>query len=433
MIKFNFDNVKKFINEEEFLNYKQKIIDIHKSIIDKSCAGSEFTGWFQLPEKIDTTLLEDIVKTAKKIRKKNDIFILIGIGGSYLGARAVIESLSKTFDANKKIEIIYSGINLSSDYMSELLKYLKENDDKKIFVNVISKSGATTEPAIAFRFLKNFLMKKYDDEYNEKIIATTDEKKGALRKLADEEKYKTYIIPDDVGGRFSVLTPVGLLPIAVAGIDINLLIQGAKDCSNYLNSLDNSIENPAYKYAIIRNIFFNNGKDIEILVNYNPKLHYISEWWKQLFGESEGKEGKGIFPASVDFTTDLHSLGQFIQEGKRNIFETVIKINSANKSLVIPHFENDFDELNYIAGKDLNEVNQKAFEGTLLAHLSGNVPNIIIELDKLDEYNLGYLIYFFERACAYSGLLLGINPFNQPGVEAYKKNMFKLLGKSGCA
>ncbi|HOK39471.1 MAG TPA: glucose-6-phosphate isomerase [bacterium] len=429
MVKFNFEYIKEFIKEEEIKKYNEEIYKIHNNLQNKNCAGSEFTGWFDLPEKIEFDLLKDIYKTAKKVRKKNEIFILIGIGGSYLGARAVIEALTPMFKKDKSIEIIYAGTNISADYYKELLEYLKEYKKKDIYVNVISKSGTTTEPAIAFRIIKNFLIKKYGEKYNKHICAITDAKKGALRKIANAEDYKSYIIPDDIGGRYSVLTPVGLFPIAVSGINIYELINGALDCYKYLNSLNNSPENPAYKYAIIRNILFSKGKEIEILVNYNPKLHYFAEWWKQLFGESEGKEGKGIFPAAVDFTTDLHSLGQLIQEGKRNIFETIIKIEKSNSSEKIPLFEEDSDELNYIANKEINEVNLKALEGTLEAHISGGVPNIIIELDELSAYNIGYLIYFFERACAYSGLLAGINPFNQPGVEAYKKNMFKLLGK----
>lgn len=429
MLKFNFSYLDKWVSEEDLLGLQNKLLQHHNNLMNKTCPGNVFLGWIDYPINIQNDLLDDIETTALEICKNNDYFISIGIGGSYLGAKAVIEALTPNFSSNKEIEILFAGNSISADYHYELLQYLKDNSSKDVFINVISKSGTTTEPAIAFRLFKNFLMNKYKNDYVKKIIATTDEKKGALKKVADEEGYKTYVIPDDVGGRFSVFTPVGLLPIAVAGINIRELLKGAQDCYNDLQNLESSINNPAYKYAAIRNILFNNGKKIEILVNYNPKLHYIAEWWKQLFGESEGKKGKGIYTASVDFTTDLHSLGQMIQDGVRNIFETVIKVNESENSLIIPEFEDDIDGLNYIAGKELEYVNHKALEGTLLAHLSGYVPNILIEMDKLNPYNIGYLIYFFERACAYSGLLLGINPFDQPGVETYKKKMFELLGK----
>jgi glucose-6-phosphate isomerase len=429
MLKFNFDYLNEWLSEDEILDFQEKIFEMHNSLINKTCKGNEFTGWVEYPINIKNDLLDDIETTAQEIRKNNAVFVSIGIGGSYLGAKAVIEALTPTFKTNNDTEIIFAGNSISVDYHFELLNYLKQTD-KDVFVNVISKSGTTTEPAIAFRFLKNFLIEKYNEkEFVKQIIATTDEKKGALKNLADDEGYQTYVIPDDVGGRFSVFTPVGLLPIAVAGINIRELLKGAQDCNRDLNNFENNVNNPAYKYAIVRNLLFQKGKSIEILANYNPKLHFIAEWWKQLFGESEGKNGKGIYTASVDFTTDLHSLGQMIQDGVRNIFETVINITEADYNLIIPEFDADIDGLNYIAGKDMNFVNQKALEGTLLAHLSGGVPNILIEMDKLNAYNIGYLIYFFERACAYSGLLLGVNPFDQPGVETYKKKMFELLGK----
>lgn len=429
MLKFNFDYVKDWVSEDDILNLEDKLFSHHNDLMSKKCPGNDFLGWIHYPVNIQNDLIDDIETTAEQIRDNNDFFVSIGIGGSYLGAKAVIEALTPTFQNNKKIEVLFAGNSISADYHYELLNYLKENNDKNVFVNVISKSGTTTEPAIAFRLLKNFMMDKYKNDYIKKIIATTDASKGALKNLADDEGYKTYVIPDDVGGRFSVFTPVGLLPIAVAGVNIRQFLKGAQDCFSDLEAAENDMDNPAYKYAAIRNVLYNNGKRIEILANYNPKLHFIAEWWKQLFGESEGKNGKGIYTASVDFTTDLHSLGQMVQDGVRNIFETVIKVKHSDNSLIIPEFEGDIDGLNYIAGKEMEFVNQKALEGTLLAHLSGNVPNIVIEMDKINAYNIGYLLYFFERACAYSGLLLGVNPFDQPGVETYKKKMFELLGK----
>lgn len=374
-----------------------------------------------------------IEKTAARLRGKADYVVVTGIGGSYLGARAVIDALNDSFDqlkgGRKNPFILYAGQNIGEDYTYELLDLLK---DKSFGIIVISKSGTTTEPAIAFRALKELLETKYDkDEVKERIVAITDAKKGALRTLADQEGYETYIIPDDVGGRYSVLTPVGLLPIAVAGFSISELVRGAKKMRE-LTAINVPFEkNPASLYAATRNLLYKKGKKIEILVNYQPKLHYISEWWKQLYGESEGKENKGIFPASVDFTTDLHSMGQWIQEGERTIFETVVSIAAARHRVLIPRDEGNLDNLNYLAGKRIDEVNKMAELGTRIAHTDGGVPNIRIELPELNEYYLGQLLYFFEKACGISGYILGVNPFDQPGVEAYKKNMFALLGKPG--
>lgn len=370
----------------------------------------------------------------KKFGEKADILLVIGIGGSYLGARAVIESLTNTFynlqDKNirKTPQVLYVGNNLSPNYLNDLIDYI---GDKDLCVNVISKSGTTTEPAIAFRFFREFLESKYGiKEARKRIYVTTDKEKGALKQLAQEEKYVSFVIPDNVGGRYSVLTAVGLLPIATCGIDIDLLMEGARFA--YERYLDSNLKyNECYRYAVARNILYNNDKNTEILVTYEPKLAYITEWWKQLYGESEGKDLKGIFPAGVQFTTDLHSLGQYIQEGRRNLFETVINIEKSNSDIVIKLDEDNLDGLNYLAGKKLSLVNKKAMQGTIAAHVNGDVPNILITMDVLNEHTIGQLIYFFEKACAVSGKLLGVNPFNQPGVEKYKTNMFKLLGKPG--
>ena len=391
--------------------------------------GAEFLGWLDLPSNISENEIRDIEETAHKLRTNSDVIIVIGIGGSYLGARAVVEALSSFFPEYGKgnPSIIYAGNNISEDYLAELTSML---DKKDYSIIVISKSGTTTEPAIAFRILKNHIEAKYGkDGAQSRIISITDKEKGALKKLSDEEGYRTYIIPDDVGGRFSVLTPVGLLPVACAGIDIRELVKGAQDIENILKEDQEPGNNISNLYAIIRNLLYEKGKAIEIMVSYTPKMQYFIEWWKQLYGESEGKNGKGIFPAGVIYTTDLHSMGQMVQDGVRNIFETVINIRNEKHTLEIPEDAADLDGLNYIAGKRLGEVNQKAMEGTMMAHLDGNVPNLIIEIPTLNPYYVGQLIYFFERACAVSAYLLGVNPFDQPGVEAYKKNMFKLLGK----
>ena len=392
-------------------------------LLSRQGKGNDFLGWLDLPQIYnDANFIENIVNSAKKFQKF-DVVVIVGIGGSYLGAKAVIEALKPHFEKTKP-EIIFAGHTLSEDYYCELIKYLQ---DKSFGIVVISKSGTTTEPAIAFRLLLKELKKKYNDkEIENRVIAITDKEKGALKEIAVNENYKTYIIPDDVGGRFSVLTAVGLLPIAIAGFDVKKLLQGAYISQKECTTLS---ENAAIKYAVFRNILYNSGKKIEILINYNPRLVYFSEWWKQLFGESEGKENLGIFPASASFTTDLHSLGQYIQQGERHLFETAIIVENTSGEVKIPHDSQNLDQLNYIADKSIEFVNQKAAEGTLMAHLNGNVPNCKITIEKLDEFNLGYLMFFFEMSCAISGYMLGVNPFDQPGVEDYKKNMFALLGK----
>ena len=429
-IQFNYKD--SFVGAKEVENLKPFIESSHDLLHEKKGPGSEFLGFIDLPSRIDKDEIGRIKNTGKKIREDSDVFIVIGIGGSYLGARACIEALTHNFyndlpgDERRGPQIYYLGNNISSKYLVDLFDVI---DGKDISVNIISKSGTTTEPAIAFRFMKEYMEEKYGkSEARNRIYATTDSEKGALKELADKEGYETFIIPDDIGGRYSVLTPVGLLPIAVAGIDVNELIKGAKEASiEYSNR--NLDENHAYQYAAIRNILYNKGKEIEILVNYEPNLEYLSQWWKQLFGESEGKDKKGIFPASVNFTTDLHSMGQFIQDGRRNLFETVIKVNDPIEDISIKATDDNLDGLNYLEGKTLDWVNKKAFEGTREAHIEGRVPNLTIEIPKLDEFYVGKLIYFFEKSCSMSGYLLGVNPFNQPGVEAYKKNMFRLLGK----
>jgi glucose-6-phosphate isomerase len=394
-------------------------------------AGNDFLGWLKLPESIESQL-ERIEKTARHLRSVSDSTVVIGIGGSYLGARAVIESVSHSFPGHtgkKHHDIFYAGHNLCEDYMSELLEIL---DHKNYSIIVISKSGTTTEPAIAFRLLKDHLEKKVGKLVAaDRIIAITDASKGALRSLSELNGYETFVIPDDVGGRYSVLTPVGLLPVAVAGIDIRALVNGARIMADSTRTNKNPDSNPALIYAAARNLILQTGRPVEILVNFHTKLHYFAEWWKQLYGESEGKDGKGIFPAAVDFTTDLHSLGQYIQEGQRILFETVLSVKSAPEKVKIPQQKEDSDQLNFLAGKRLSEVNGSAENGTILAHNDGNVPVILITIPSLDIYYIGQLIYFFELACAISGYILDVNPFDQPGVEAYKKNMFALLNKPG--
>lgn len=426
------DQISNFVTEDQLNIYRNKIKDTFKTIYDKSGAGNDFLGWTTLPSEITSDFILDIKNQAEIIRKKSEIFVVIGIGGSYLGARAVIEALSNQFSAiinsPDTTQVIYAGHNMSEDYMVELLDLL---DKKDYSMAVISKSGTTTEPAVAFRILKNHLENKYGkEEAKTRIVAITDKERGALKTLANSEGYKTYIVPDNVGGRYSVLTPVGLLPIAVAGIDIEELVNGALAVENYCKSNPNS-DNAVAQYAIARQALYHNNKTNEILVSYEPRMQYIAEWWKQLYGESEGKDGKGIFPASDIFTTDLHSMGQYIQEGLRNIFETVISIEKPNKEIRIPAVDNDLDQLNYIAGKRLSEVNHTAETATILAHVDGGVPNIIIQIPNISAETIGELIYFFEMGCALSGYMLEVNPFDQPGVEAYKKNMFALLGKKG--
>lgn len=391
-------------------------------------------GWIDLPVNYDQEEFSRIERAAEKIRNDSDVLLVIGIGGSYLGARAAIEMLQHSFynvlpkEKRRSPQIIFAGNNISSTYMMDIIDLLEGKD---FSINVISKSGTTTEPAIAFRIFRKILEEKYGaEEARKRIYATTDKAKGALKTLANEEGYETFVIPDDIGGRYSVLTAVGLLPIAVSGADIRAMMKGAADAREDFSKSELD-ENPAYQYAAVRNILYNKGKTIEMLVNYEPALQYFAEWWKQLYGESEGKDQKGIFPASANFSTDLHSLGQYIQEGRRDLFETVIKVEKPRRGLTIEAEDKDLDGLNYLAGKTVDFVNDKAFEGTLLAHTDGGVPNLIVSVPALDEYHFGYMVYFFEKACAMSGYLLGVNPFDQPGVEAYKVNMFALLGKPG--
>ena len=431
-IKVNLKN--SGITEKTISEYKEQVENIHKDLHRRANDEKDFVGWIELPTNYDKKEFSRIKKAAKKIKKESDILVVIGIGGSYLGARAVIETLTSSFqnmltDKQRKYpQILYVGNNLSPNYINELIEYI---GDKDFSVNVISKSGTTTEPAIAFRIFREMLENKYGiEEARSRIYVTTDKEKGALKTLADNEGYEKFVIPDNVGGRYSVLTPVGLLPIATAGIDIDKLMEGAQTAQERYND-SNLKYNECYKYAVVRNILYKLYKNTEILVNYEPKMHYFTEWWKQLYGESEGKEQKGIFPAGVDFTTDLHSMGQYIQEGRRNLFETVISIENSATDIIINKDEDNLDGLNYLAGKGLDYVNKKAMEGTIKAHVSGDVPNIVINIEKLDEENMGELIYFFEKSCAMSGMILGVNPFNQPGVEEYKKNMFKLLKKPG--
>ncbi len=430
-ISIDLSNLKNFISEEQILRLQAEI-DVHyPTLFNKTGKGNDFLGWVDLPSQIDQDLFKKIEDDVTRLQKISEIFVVIGIGGSYLGARAVIEALGHQFydllDEKKYPYIIYAGHQLSEDYMAELLEIL---DKKDYSLAVISKSGTTTEPAIAFRILKNHIEKKYGkDGAKQRIIAITDKQRGALKNLADREGYPTYVVPDDVGGRYSVLTPVGLFPIAMAGFDIRKLVQGAADMEAYCRNAKTIADNPVMAYVAARNALYRSGKQVDILVNYLPNLFYLTEWWKQLYGESEGKEGKGIFPAGVGFTTDLHSMGQYIQEGPRIIFETVISVEKSKRTVTIPMADDDADGLNYLAGKRIGYVNHMAEKGTAMAHVDGNVPNIRIVLPEIDEYNLGQLIYFFELACGLSGYMLGVNPFNQPGVEAYKKNMFALLGK----
>ena len=432
MVKFNYQNSS--ISEDVIVRYSNDVTRIHNEMNEKAGDEKEFLGWLELPTNYDKEEFERIKKAGNKIKNDSDVLVVIGIGGSYLGARAVIDSLTHSFynsmpeNKRKTPQIVYAGCNLSPVYLNDLLEFVENKD---ISVNVISKSGTTTEPAIAFRVFREVLETKYGvDEARKRIYVTTDKEKGALKTLADNEGYETFVIPDNVGGRYSVLTAVGLLPIAAAGIDIEKLMKGAKAAQDKYADPDVQY-NDCYKYAVVRNLLYNSDKKIEILANYEPKLHYFTEWWKQLYGESEGKDLKGIFPAGVDLTTDLHSMGQYIQQGERHLMETVLKINKNSSEVTIQPDADNLDGLNYLAGKTLGYVNSKAMEGTVLAHVSGNVPNMMIEIDELNEENMGELIYFFEKACAMSGNLLGVNPFNQPGVEEYKRNMFHLLEKPG--
>jgi len=423
-----------FVSKEEIEAMAEKVCMAHKTLMGKTGEGNDFLGWIDLPTAYDKEEFARIKKSAEKIKADSDVLIVIGIGGSYLGAKAAIDMLTNHFynilpkEDRKTPQILFAGNSISGAYLAQLMNYVK---DKDFSVNVISKSGTTTEPAVAFRVFKDILEKKYGkDGAKERIYATTDKAKGALKNLADSEGYESFVVPDDVGGRFSVLTAVGLLPIAVCGADIDKLMEGAQTAQNAYNTCDLE-ENPCYMYAAIRNILYGKGKQTEIMVNYEPRLHYFGEWWKQLYGESEGKDGKGIFPAAVDFSTDLHSMGQYIQDGRRVLFETVLNVENAGDDVVIEETEDNIDGLNFLAGKTMSFVNNKAFLGTVLAHNDGGVPNMIINIPEINEYYLGMLIYFFEKACGISGYILDVNPFNQPGVEAYKKNMFALLGKPG--
>lgn len=433
-INFDYSKALSFISQHEIDYLAEPIKLAHEQLHNGTGTGSEYLGWIDLPTQYDKDEFARIQKAASKIQNDSEVLIVIGIGGSYLGARAAIEALTHSFynmlpkDKRKTPEIYFAGNNISSTYLTHLLDLVEGKDYS---VNVISKSGTTTEPAVAFRILRADLEKKYGkEEARKRIYATTDKEKGALKKLANEEGYESFIIPDDVGGRFSVLTAVGLLPIATAGINIQEMMQGAADASKEFSN-PNVAENLSYQYAGVRNALYRKGKAIEILVNYEPSLHYVSEWWKQLFGESEGKDFKGIYPASVDFSTDLHSMGQFIQEGSRNIFETIIQVENVAEHITIESDPNDLDGLNFLAGETMDFVNKKAFQGTMLAHTDGQVPNLIVTVPNMTPYSFGYLVYFFEKAVGISGYLLGVNPFDQPGVEAYKKNMFALLGKPG--
>lgn len=423
-----------YMNEQEVFSLQPMVNEAHRMLHDKSGEGNDFLGWIDLPVDYDKEEFGRIKKAAEKIRNDSDILVVIGIGGSYLGARAAIEMLSHSFyaaldkESRKAPLILFAGNNISSTYMKDLLEVC---EGKELSVNVISKSGTTTEPAIAFRIFRELLEKKYGKEgAKQRIYATTDKSKGALKKLSDAEGYETFVIPDDVGGRYSVLTAVGLLPIAAAGIDIEAMMKGAADAREAYSTPELKV-NDCYKYAAARNVLYRKGKSIEMVVNFEPKLHYFGEWWKQLYGESEGKDHKGIFPAAADFSTDLHSMGQYIQEGLRNLCETFINVEKPSKEITIEEDKENIDGLNFAAGKTMDFVNKQAFRGTILAHNDGEVPGMVVNVPEFSAYNFGYMVYFFEKACGLSGYLLGVNPFNQPGVEAYKKNMFALLGKPG--
>lgn len=422
-MKVDFSNV----NLEKIENYEKRALEAFDTLMKRDGEGNDFLGWIDRPVDYDKDEFERIKKASQKIRENSDVLVSIGIGGSYLGIKAVEVACDSYFSSDRKTEVIYAGNQLSGEYLVDLLAYL---EDKDYSLNVISKSGTTTEPAIAFRILKEALEEKYGkEEAKSRIFATTDRKKGALKELADAEGYESFVVPDDIGGRFSVISAVGLLPLAVAGIDIDEFMAGFADGREKYTV--NSIENDAIKYAAVRNMLHENGKDIEILLSYEPKLSFVAEWWKQLYGESEGKDGKGIFPASVSNTTDLHSMGQMIQDGVRNVFETVIEVENAKKDITIKEDAKNLDGLNFLAGKTMSYINKQAMEGTTMAHVEGGVPNIRIKIDEVNERKLAELFYFFEIAVGVSGYMLGVNPFNQPGVEAYKKAMFKLLGKPG--
>ena len=431
-MQLHINNATQFLAEGAIEKYEPQVMAAQQALENGTCPGNDFLGWLHLPSSITHDFIAEIKQVANTLRSKCDAVVVAGIGGSYLGAKAVIAALDDNFSWLKSSDsprILFAGNNISEDYLSELINYLS---GVRFGIINISKSGTTTETAITFRLLKKMCEdQRGKEEAKEVIVAVTDARRGAARQCADKEGYKTFVIPDNVGGRFSVLTPVGLLPIACAGYDIAALVSGAQDMERQCDINTPFAENPAAIYAATRNALYASGKKIEILVNYQPKLHFMSEWWKQLYGESEGKQHKGIFPASVDFSTDLHSMGQWIQDGERTIFETVISVDKPNSSLTVPSDDENLDGLNFLAGKHIDEVNHKAEEGTRMAHIDGGVPNLQITIPCLDAYNLGQLIYFFEKGCGISGLVLGVNPFDQPGVEAYKRNMFKLLGKPG--
>ena len=433
-IRFDYSKALSFFGEHEITYLQDAVKVAHHSLHEKTGAGNDYLGWIDLPTDYDKEEFARIVKSADKIKNDSDILLVVGIGGSYLGARAALEMLNHSFynaltkEQRKTPQVVFVGNNISSTYMRDLMDLLEGKD---FSINVISKSGTTTEPALAFRIFRKLLDEKYGkEEARKRIYATTDKARGALKTLASEEGYESFVIPDDVGGRYSVLTAVGLLPIAVSGADIEAMMKGAADASRDFSKSELE-ENPAYQYAAVRNLLYNKGKTIEMLINYEPGLQYFSEWWKQLFGESEGKDQKGIFPASANFSTDLHSMGQYVQEGRRDLFETIIKVENPRHELKVEEEASDLDGLNYLAGETVDFVNTKAYEGTLLAHTDGGVPNLVVNIPAMDAYTFGYLVYFFEKACAMSGYLLGVNPFDQPGVEAYKVNMFALLGKPG--
>lgn len=432
-MKLTLDHVYPFLDKEQIHSLEPEVNAQLSAIHQKSGKGNDFLGWVNLPGRISEGDLSSIQTIADEFAEKVELVVIIGIGGSYLGAKCVIEALSHGFEVFRNSPghpvVLFAGNNISEDYLAELLEIL---NNRSFAIVVISKSGTTTEPAIAFRIIRDHLIaKEGKKEASDRIIAITDSSKGALRQTAVQEGYRSFIIPDDVGGRYSVLTTVGLLPIAMAGFDITQLVEGARIMERITGEGTPFRENPAALYATVRNLLYRSGKTIEILVNYNPKLHYFSDWWKQLFGESEGKENKGIFPASVDFTADLHSMGQYIQDGIRNLFETTLAVENPNYRLTIPSDQSNLDKLNYLSGKRIDEINKMAQLGTILAHVDGGVPNIRIEIPEINAFYLGQLIYFFEKSCAISGYVLGINPFDQPGVETYKKNMFALLGKPG--
>ncbi|MCR5304810.1 MAG: glucose-6-phosphate isomerase [Lachnospiraceae bacterium] len=434
IVSFNYSKALEFMGEHEVLNLKRTTESARDTLLARDGAGNDYLGWIDLPEKYDKEEFARIKAAAQKIRENSDVLIVIGIGGSYLGARAAIEALRNSFynmqtkEDRKTPEIYFVGNNMSPTYIADLLDLVGDRD---FSINMISKSGTTTEPGISYRFFRKKMIEKYGKEgAKERIFCTTDKAKGALRQMSDDEGYETFVIPDDVGGRYSVLTACGLLPIAVSGADIDALMKGAAEQRETVLKAAYE-ENPSLLYAAVRNILHRKGKAVEILANYEPGLHYVSEWWKQLYGESEGKDQRGIYPASVDLTTDLHSMGQFIQDGSRVMFETVINVEKSRRSLIIPEADSDLDGLGYLAGKEVQFANDSAMNGTILAHTDGKVPNLMVKIPCMDERSIGGLFYFFEYACGVSGYLLGVNPFNQPGVESYKKNMFALLGKPG--